>query len=365
MNNFVHQLMRRVRRLMSHPLRGGYRGSRQRIVRPNVRFPRTYTRRARGMTLYSVSSWAVVTLALLFVFTMWRGGTPERPAPAIAVWNAHASSLHELSLEEYVRGVVAAEMPAGFHPEALKAQAVAARTYALRRIERDERLAGQGDAHVSSDFRVHQAWLDEEQFLAARPPELGTQQWEAIGVAVDATRGIVLTYGGELIEALYHSTSGGHTEDSARYFQAVVPYLKAAPDPYGDHSPVHTSRTVLSAATVLNRLGVGSVPTVAAGEGQAPTLVLEVRTRTAAGRVAELTVAGRTFTGRQVREALGLRSSWFDVELDGDKIIFNVRGSGHGVGMAQYGADGMGRAGHSFETILAYYYPGTVLERRY
>lgn len=302
----------------------------------------------------AVLFWCIVVLGASF---LWVVGRPPRPPfgspPVIAVWNARAASVHEFSLEEYVQGVVAAELPSGFHTEALKAQAVAARTYALRRIEGDARLSELGGAHVSSDFQVHQAWIEEAAYVAARPGT-GAEQWRRIGEAVEATRGLVLTYEGELIDALYHSTSGGHTEDAARYFVGGQPYLRAVPDPYGDHSPAHRTRTVFALDVVAERL---QVPLV--GD------VIWVLSYTEAGRAERVAVGERVFTGRHIREALGLRSSWFDVTVVGDEVVFDVRGNGHGVGMAQYGADGMARAGHSFEKILAHYYPGTTLERRY
>lgn len=325
-------------------------------------------RTGESVTLYSLTPWTGFALIVMLLFSIFRGSgpgpssypRPSRGVPVIAVWNSQTSTLHELPLEEYVRGVVAAEVPAGFHPEALKAQAVAARTYALRRIERDERVPGRSQAHVTTDHRTHQAWTGESDFIARRPAGVGEQQWATISAAVDATRGMVLTYEGQLIDALYHSTSGGHTEDAAHYFSSPVPYLQGVPDPYGDHSPVHRSRTSLSVTTVLNRLGIGQ----AAGRGSTSSLIRITR-RTPSGRVAEVTVAGRTFSGRQLREALGLSSNWFDIEFQGEMVVFHVRGSGHGVGMSQYGADGMARRGFSYERILAHYYRGTRLVKRY
>lgn len=320
------------------------------------------------VTLYSITSFALLVFALLVGRALLQGESTPRASsrsignlgPAISVWNARASSVHEFPLEEYIRGVVAAEMPADFHPEALKAQAVAARTYALRRLEQGGAV-GRGGAHISSDFREHQAWVDEAQFVAARP-RVGAQQWERIGAAVEATRGMVLTYQGEPIDALYHSTSGGYTEDAARYFEGGQPYLRAVPDPYGNHSPQHTSRVTLPLDTVLSRLGVGRS---AAGNARRGEAVVRVLSRTETGRAAQVSVGGRVFTGRAVREALDLRSNWFDVTVQDDRVVFDVRGFGHGVGMPQYGADGMARAGHSYAQILAHYYPGTRLLRRY
>lgn len=311
-----------------------------------------------------------MTVMLGASWVLWRIPPSPRPAePAIALWNARAAAVHEYSLEEYVHGVVAAEMPAHFHPEALKAQAVAARTYALRRIEDDLRLPEWADAHITTDFQRHQAWIDEAEFVAARPAT-GEAQWAAVQEAVQATRGLVLTYGGRLIESLYHSTSGGHTEDAAHYFSGGQPYLRGVPDPFGDHSPLFTSVATFPLTTVLQRLGVEAGDGAnggGIGDGGGPSVPVAMRVSawTPTGRVARVAVGGREVTGRDVREALGLRSNWFDVTIDGDHVVFHVRGHGHGVGMSQYGADGMARAGHSFQQILAHFYPGTRLERRY
>lgn len=347
MKAFIRTLARRVRAPFAYRLRSRFR-------------PRT------GVTLYSVSTWAVLVLALLLGWTVLRKEpTPDGTGPAVAVWNARAASVREFPLEHYVHGVVAAEMPASFHPEAFKAQAVAARTYALLRMERDGALPEHGGAHISSDFQVHQAWIDEADFVAARPGT-GEGQWEAIGAAVAETRGLVLTYEGELIDALYHSTSGGRTEDAARYFQGGQPYLQPVPDPYGDHSPRHTSQETLPLETVLRKLGAESPPVRrAAADRTEPVPVIRVVSRTETGRAARVAVGDDTFTGRHVRETLGLRSNWFDVTVDGDRVTFDVRGYGHGVGMPQYGADGMAREGYSYEEILAHYYPGTALESFY
>lgn len=323
-------------------------------------------RTGRAVTLYSVTPWAGVALVIVMLFSILRGGDAGAPVeigrtgtlgrgePVVKVWNTQTARVRDFPVDEYVLGVVAAELPAGFHPEAMKAQAVAARTYALRRVERNDRLSGQGNAHVTTDYRTHQSWTDKERFLAERPAGVGQKQWETLAAAVEATRGVVLVHGGELIDAMYHSTSGGHTEDAARYFNSPIPYLTGVRDPYGDHSPVHRTREQLSIHTVMSRLGVRSA-----------NQSIKVIRRSPAGRVDEVTVGGQTFTGRQVREALNLQSNWFDVETRGEMVTFHVRGSGHGVGMPQYGADGMARDGYSYEQILTHYYPGARLVKRY
>lgn len=320
---------------------------------------RRFRRRAQFYRL------TVVAFALLSLLLFLRARSPE---PVIAVWHGAAGEVAHMQLEEYVRGVVAAEMPSHFHPEALKAQAVAARTYALRRIEGDMRLAERPDAHVSSDYRVHQAWISRDDFLVQWSPQDGAARWSHVAEAVEATRGMVLVFEGALAETLYHSTSGGHTEDAVLYFQTSLPYLVGVPDPYGDHSPVHESVVTMPLEAALTRLAQsGEVDGVSAGTPHevSDEVSVEVLTRTASGRAAEVLVGGHIVSGRQVREALGLRSSLFDVAIDGDQVTFHVRGSGHGVGLSQYGADGMGRAGYTYDQVLAHYYRGANIERRY
>lgn len=303
---------------------------------------------------------AAAALVWWGLWGIWQARSP-RPGgePLVAVWHAAEGRVVQLPLEDYVMGVVAAEVPSDFHLEALKAQAVAARTYALRRMEE---AATRGDgAHVSSEPHVHQAWVPQEEFLARWGALEGRRRWGRIREAVLATRGLVLTYEGQLIDALYHASSGGHTEDAGRYFAAHVPYLVGVPDPYSEGAPGNETWAAFLLADVLERLGVGEQ----AAAGQGAHGAVAVLSRTNAGRAAQVAVGGRIFSGRQVREALGLRSSWFDVTLAGDVVVFHVRGYGHGVGMSQYGADGMARAGYTFEQILAHYYRGAVLERRY
>lgn len=330
-------------------------------------------------------AWLTGALAgMLAALALWGMGTRRVPRggeePVVAVWHAAEQRVVWLPIEEYVQGVVAAEMPSHFHLEALKAQAVAARTYVLRRMAENGRL--EGGAHVSSAAQVHQAWMSREEFLARWGTAEGAERWRRIGEAVAATRGLVLTYQGQLAEALYHASSGGHTEDAASYFQAHVPYLVGVPDPYSRQAPGDQTWAAFPLAVVLERLGVdvqategsggrglesmaGVAAAAGAADGGPGNAVVAVLSRTATGRAAEVAVAGRVYSGRQVREALGLRSTWFDVSVAGDVVVFQVRGYGHGVGMSQYGADGMARAGYTFEQILAHYYRGTTLERWY
>jgi stage II sporulation protein D len=273
---------------------------------------------------------------------------PGRDQIQVRLFREDVSRLVELDLEEYVAGVVAAEMPAVFHLEALKAQAVAARTYALRAVR-----TGGGGYHLTSSFQRDQAWVSleglREKWGAAFPI-----YWSRIRMAVRATRGEVLTYRGELIFPAYHSTSGGQTEDSENYWSALHPYLRSTPSPYEEHSPHYRTEQEVPWEEIARSLGL---------EGEGPAI--EILQRYPSGRVQAVAVGGKVFTGRQVREALGLRSNWFDVAVLEGRVRFSIRGNGHGVGMSQYGADGMARQGYNYREILAHYYRGTKLMRIY
>ncbi len=279
------------------------------------------------------------------------GAVDERPDIVLAVYRHDLGRTVEMGLEEYVRGVVAAEMPATFHLEALKAQAVAARTLALRLWLDRVPLSHQPDAIISTDPSTHQAWLSDEQLR---------EKWgglayfwfsEKVNRAVAQTRGLVLTYNGEVIYPAYHASSGGRTEDSENYWTTFVPYLRSVEDPYVAGTPYEETFASIPLAEVAAAVGERLD---AAGERP----FIEVLSRFPSGRVASVRVGGRVLTGRELREALGLRSNWFEVELDEAAAHFRVRGYGHGVGMSQYGAAGMAEAGYRFDQILAHYYTG-------
>ena len=282
--------------------------------------------------------------------------------PTVDVFVSRTEEVSTLSLEEYVVGVVAAEMPASFHLEALKAQSVLARTYAVAKL-RDYGGAGTAaapDADISDNPDFDQAWIDSDQMR---------DRWGFLGYwlnrgkieeAVEATRGLVVTYEGDLIEAVYHSTSGGQTEDAADVWGNPFPYLLSVSSPYEEHSPYSLTRHSFSWDMLAQRVGVSAALLMASLENPAIPAV-EVTSLTDTGRVAQVTVGGREFTGRDIRQLLNLPSTWWEIEEDADGVTFWVRGFGHGVGMSQYGADGMAGQGYSFREIISHYYPGATL----
>lgn len=258
-------------------------------------------------------------------------------------------SVKIMELEEYIRGVVLAEMPASFEKEALKAQAVAARTYTLRRLTL-------GDKHsmgvVCTDSNCCQAYLTDEAYLAARGTEADL---EKVSGAVTATAGEVLTYEGALIEATYFACSGGRTEDAAAVWGADIPYLQAVDSPGETKAEGYDRELYFSKAKFATLLGRNL-------EGS-PTGWLGDVTYTGGGGVATMVIGGMTYTGTQLRKLLGLNSTLFTMTADSGGITVTTQGWGHRVGMSQYGADAMAVSGSTYDEILAYYYQGTRIDK--
>ncbi len=290
--------------------------------------------------------------------------SPERisredtPLPSLRVLNHLSGEVKELSLEDYVAGVVAAEMPASFQKEALKAQAVIARTYALARVEAS---GGSGcENHPSADICTEaahcQAWVSREEALAKWSSSRAFSYWDKIITAVKETKSQVLTYQGLPIDAVFHSTCGGYTDDSQEVWRASLPYLKGVQCGYCSHSPwTHreTSYTLSEFSMLISRYPQAASASIYTSPD------LAVISRSSADRLQDLRLNNLSLTGHELRSLLNLPSTRVSWRVEGDNIIFSTRGYGHGVGLCQYGADGMAREGHSYQEILNHYYQGT------
>lgn len=251
-----------------------------------------------------------------------------------------------MDLEEYITGVVLAEMPASFEEEALKAQAVVARTYAARAREgksKHEAAVVCTDSACCQGYRSRQAYFD-----AGGEPE----NLERVRDAVLATRGLVLTYEGEMIEATYFSCSGGMTEDALAVWGTDVPYLVATFSPGEEHAAHYTDTITMEQREFLKRLGLDS-----------KVLRIGSVSYTAGGGVDTMEICGETFSGTELRALLELPSTAMVFHSEGDSVRIETKGYGHRVGMSQYGADAMAVLGSSYEEILGHYYPGTKLTK--
>lgn len=266
------------------------------------------------------------------------------------IWVCMDGESVTMDMDTYLVGVVLAEMSTDFEDAALQAQAVVARTYALKRQQQKDHHS---DGAVCTDHRCCQAYISVADYLDG----MGTQaDVDKASRAVAATAGQVVTYQGELIEATYFSCSGGRTEDAVAVWGGEYPYLRAVDSP-GEEQAEHYEDTVLLTKEELETaLGCQL-------HGPAADWV-DWCTYTAGGGVDKLCIAGEIFRGTRLREKLGLRSTMFSVQPREDGLLVTTYGSGHRVGMSQWGAEAMAVNGSTVAEILAHYYPGTLLETR-
>lgn len=264
-----------------------------------------------------------------------------------------AEGCREMEPDEYLVGVVAAEMPASFPAEALKAQAVAARSYALYCAATGKH----GEADVCTDPGCCQAWAGEQALKEKWGGDYARYR-EIVAEAVRETSGQRLSYEGEPIFAAFHASSLGQTEDSGAVWNPR-PYLKSVSSP-------ETPETVPNLNSSLELAPLDFRDTVLSACPQAdftgePETWLGVPQRDESGRVESLSVGGVSLSGTELRRLFGLRSTAFTLEYREGRFLFQVSGNGHGVGMSQYGAKLMAEAGEDYRAILSHYYPGTVL----
>lgn len=308
-------------------------------------------------------SWRQLPVQMSRVFSLWYA--PQTAAMAqeellLRVYDTQAAAVRLLSLESYVAGVVAAEMPASWPEEALACQAVAART---RAVSSCKSYGGAGcrshpDADLCTDSACCQGWLSPEE-RQAKWGDSWQPMEERVEQAVRATFGQVLTYEGEPIEVLYHAASGGQTEDAAAVFSRSVPYLCSVESPGEESYEGYAVEQRFSLAEATELL-LAAFPDCGVEASALPSQ-LELISLSDTGRVQEMRVGNQRVQGKELRAALGLRSTLFTWETEGDTLIFRVRGYGHGVGMSQAGARAMAASGSQCQEILAHYYPGTVL----
>lgn len=331
--------------------------------------------------------WLTLTLTLMFAFSATLGlfrlmrkqaqhaSAPARTAnvnaeaagsfhdestPIVPVYLLAERRVDKVPLETYVRGVVAAEMPIEFELEALKAQALAARTYIVRRVsEGDFSQMPVKDAWVT-DTVAHQAYLTEVKLKEKWSGDEYRRNMEKLNRAVQETKDKILLYQGKPISATFFSTSNGYTENAEDYWGQYIPYLRSVPSPWDARlSPHYKETVVMPYRQFMSKLGLtGTVTASAAVSG---TRVLE---HTAGQRIKKVRIGGKLFTGREVRERLNLNSSQFEWKMNGADVEITTTGYGHGVGMSQWGANGMAQEGKTAEDIVKYYYTGIEIGRK-
>lgn len=261
--------------------------------------------------------------------------------------------VYDVEMQEYLKGVAAAEMPAYFEPEALKAQAVAARTYAMYCAA----TGRHSDAQVCTDYSCCQAWISRED-MENNWGDNFEENYEAVSRAVDETAGEYLCYNGEPVFAAFHSSSCGATEDCGAIWNPL-PYLVSVYSPEtADTVPDYISQVELSPLDFRDTV-LSSYP-YADFTGEESSWVGQINLEDS-GRVASAVLGGVEISGTEIRSLFSLRSTAFSLEYTGSSFLFTVTGYGHGVGMSQHGANLMAAQGSDYTQILAHYYPGTQL----
>lgn len=274
----------------------------------------------------------------------------------IKAYNMNTNEIMVIDFEEYLKGVVASEMPAEFNLEALKAQAVTARTYLLYRIKKypdgqPEHL----DAPICTGIHC-QAWTSKDDLIKNHDEGWYEKYWGKIEESVNSTRGQILTYEGKVIEPLFHSTSGGRTENSEDVFANAVPYLRSVESPYEGEAPKLHGSTKINTNDFISKIKSVYGDLDITTSNLKDKIVLGELSE--GGKIKTLLVDNQAISGREIRSLFNLNSTNFSFIQTGNEIEIVTTGYGHGVGMSQWGADGMADEGYNYKEILKHYYTG-------
>lgn len=262
--------------------------------------------------------------------------------------------IEEIPLDEYLLGVISAEMPANFEQEALNAQALVARTYTIYSIKRNKNKHEGADICDSST--CCQAWISKEDRLARWNEDVRKEYWNKIVKAVNTTKGKVITYNGDVIDAFFHSNSGGITEIPVNVWGGTnFPYLQSVQTSGEEGYSQYSSEVTLTQEELINKIRAKHSDFNIDISQQDSVKILEY---TEAGRVKNIQIGNLKLSGVEVRSLLGLKSTNFKIEINNGKVTFIVTGYGHGVGMSQTGADSMAKQGSNYEEIIKHFYTG-------
>lgn len=284
----------------------------------------------------------IVVLILLVVYVTIDGSksttffsSPQK----IMVKDSTKNTLEKLNLEDYIIGVVAAEMPASFNEEALKAQAIASRTYAMYKIENSNK-----EYDVVTDVS-NQSYITIDDMKAKWKNDFN-KYYDKIKNAVMATKGKIMYYNDEIVEAYYFAMSNGYTENASLVFSEDKDYLQSVESTYDNNNLKNfIVKKEIPLNEVCSKLKI-----------DCNYFIINNIEKSNTGRINKITINNKTFKGTEIRKLLNLRSTDLEIEQIENNIIFTTKGYGHGVGMSQYGANGMANNGSNYEEILKYFY---------
>lgn len=288
--------------------------------------------------------------------------TVDSKSPTITVYHCSKNTIEKMDIETFLYGVVASEMSSDFSEEALKAQAIAARTYIIYKME-NNMTQGHNGADICTNSNHCQAYASYDELKNKKGDEWMKNSYPKIKQAVDDTKGHILTYDDKAILPLYFSTSGGKTENSEEVFSEQYPYLKSVSSPYEEQSPRYYTETKISKYKFVNALNK-SYSNISLS---VDNLINQIKVieRTNAGSVKTIQIGDKKISGRNIRTLFGLNSSNFDIGFENDTVVFKVKGYGHGVGMSQWGAEGMAQKNYKYYDILCHYYTGIEIKDIY
>jgi stage II sporulation protein D len=294
---------------------------------------------------------AIPFFVVIFTFTQEQPKTEEEEKKDnffVRVKREKSNKIETVELENYVVGVLAGEMPISFHIEALKAQAVAARSYVLKRVE----------SNIDNDYDVvdsvtNQVYLDDN-YLRERWKDKYNENISKLRRAVNETSLQYIAYNGTIADALFFSTSNGFTENSEEIFSFETPYLRSVASIWDkETSPVFNDQKTYKETEFYDLLGLP----------KSNELKIEILGQSSTGRILKLKINGTEMKGSDVTKKLNLRSNDFEMIEQDTNITIKTNGYGHGVGMSQYGALGMANEGYLYDEILKYYYKGISIEK--
>lgn len=250
-------------------------------------------------------------------------------------------SIDTVPFESYIIGVLAGEMPANFELEALKAQALATRSYVLKKMEQNK-----NNDYDIVDTVMNQVYLDESQ-MKEKWKDQYEEKLQKITKAVNDTQGEYIAYNGEVIQAFFFSTSSGKTENSEEVFQESLPYLRSVDSTWdSDVSPVFNEIYKFTLEEFYQKLNLP----------YEEKLQINIVDTTSTGRIKNIEINRQKFKASDLTKLLNLRSTYFNIEQNGNIITIQTKGYGHGVGMSQYGAQAMALKGYNYQEIIKYYY---------
>lgn len=268
------------------------------------------------------------------------------------------NSIEEIPIDEYLYGVVSAEMPADFEEEALKAQAIVARTYTIYKIQNSK--GKHGDADICDNSSCCQAWISKDARFERWEENSREANWNKIVNAVESTKGKIVTYEGNPINAFFHSNSGGKTETTLNVWGGNgYPYLQAVETAGEDAYSQYQSEVILTKDEFISKMKEQYQDFEIDFNNEDAIKILEY---TEANRVKKIKIGNKELSGVDVRTAIGLKSANFSINIENENIKFEVIGYGHGVGMSQTGADSMAKEGKKYDEIIKHFYTGVEIE---